>query len=112
MPFLIRPGGMSLNMATMGEFTIPSESFPLGSLFTEFPNVTVELERVVPTNRAFVPYVWVRNASPREEKRMEATVCSHADIKDVILVDEVDDEYLLRVEWMPNHFAPRIHHGH
>lgn len=90
-------------MSTVGEFTISSESFPLGSLFTAFPHVSVELERVVPTNHALIPYVWVRGASPTEEERIEVTAESHADVKGVTLVDEVDGEYLLRVEWVPNH---------
>jgi len=90
-------------MATVGEFTIPSESFPLGSLFTEFPSVTVELERIVPTNHALIPYVWVRGASSTEQKRIVATASSHADVKAVTLVDQIDDEYLLRVDWVPTH---------
>lgn len=90
-------------MATVGEFTIPSDSFPLGSLFTEFPDVTIELERIVPTNDALIPYVWVRGASPTEEARIEETAGSHTDVKAVTLVDEIEGEYLLRVEWVPDH---------
>lgn len=90
-------------MAAVGEFTIPSESFPLGSFFAEFPGVSVELERVVPTNHALIPYVWIRGASPRQEERIEETAGSHADVREVVLVDEIDGEYLLRVEWVHEH---------
>lgn len=58
-------------MATIAEYTIPAESFPLGSVFKEFPDVEVELERVVPTNKAIIPYFWVRHAGEREETEIE-----------------------------------------
>lgn len=90
-------------MATVGEFTIPSDSFPLGSFFTAFPDVSVELERVVPTTDALIPFVWVRGASPDEEAQIEATAGHHAEVKNVALVDKVEGEYLLRVEWVPDH---------
>ena len=90
-------------MATVGEFTISSDAFPLGSFFTAFPDVSVELERVVPTTDALIPYVWVRGASPGEEAQIEATAGRHAEVKNVALIDEVEGEYLLRVEWVPDH---------
>lgn len=45
-------------MATIATFTIPTEPFPLGNVFTAHPGVTVELERVIPTNKAIIPYFW------------------------------------------------------
>lgn len=90
-------------MASVAEFAIPAEAFPLGRLFAEFPDVALELERVVPTNDALIPYVWVRGASPTEEERIETAASSHTDVKAITLVDEVDGEYLLRVVWIPEH---------
>lgn len=90
-------------MASVGEFTIPSDAFPLGILFAELPDVTVELERIVPTNHALIPYVWVRGASPIEEDQIEETAGRHADVKNVTLIDEVNDKYLLRIEWVSHH---------
>lgn len=83
-------------MATEATFTIPASSFPLGSVFEEFPGVRVELERVVPAEGAVVPYVWVRGA---EIDDVESAVAGHRALEDIGLVDVVEDEYLLRVEW-------------
>jgi len=47
-------------MVTVAEFTVPSEAVPSGAIFESFPTLTVELERVVPTDDAIVPYAWVR----------------------------------------------------
>ena len=47
-------------MATEATFTIPSDQFPLGSLFEQLPGVTVELERIIPAQDVVIPYFWVR----------------------------------------------------
>jgi predicted DNA binding protein len=86
-------------MATVVEFTAPGDSFPLGSVFKQFPELTVELERIVPTREGIIPYFWVRGADEAGEEKIEAAFRDHPDLKSLELVDEVDDQYLLRVEW-------------
>ena len=49
-------------MATVMEFSSPVEEFPLGSVFETLPEVTVELERLVPHETLIIPYFWVRGA--------------------------------------------------
>lgn len=56
-------------MATIAAFTIPTESFPLGDVFEDHPDVTVELERVIPTNKAIIPYLWVRNIEEPKSRK-------------------------------------------
>ena len=46
-------------MATVAEFAVPPEAFPFTSVFDALPDATVELERLVPTERALYPYFWV-----------------------------------------------------
>jgi len=83
-------------MATVMEFRSPSDEFPLGTVFENLPNVTVELERLIPQEVFVVPYFWVRGA---EIDDIEASFDSHPGVNSVRLVDSVDDEYLLRAEW-------------
>lgn len=90
-------------MATIAEFTIPTESFPLGNVFEGHPGVTVELERVIPTNKAIIPYFWVRNIGEAEEKEIENALRNHPDVQSLNTVDEVSGEYLMRVEWNPSY---------
>lgn len=90
-------------MATVAELAVPADAFPLGSVFSAFPNVTVELERVVPTNHAVIPYFWVKGAGEATEAEIEAAFDQHPEVERVALVDEVEGEYLLRVEWRPDY---------
>ena len=83
-------------MATEATFTIPSDEFPLGSVFERLPDVTVELERIIPARDVVVPYFWVRGT---EVDDIESAFTDHPGVEDIQLIDSVGDEYLLRVEW-------------
>lgn len=83
-------------MATVAEFAVPAEMFPLGSIFDELPDVTIELERIVPTNHALFPYFWVRGA---DAERIEDAIEDHPALESVELVDEVGARGLFRAEW-------------
>jgi predicted DNA binding protein len=83
-------------MATEATFTVPSDQFPLGTVFNQLPNVTVELERIIPMRDVVIPYFWVRGT---EVNDIERTFTEHPGVKEIRLVDSVEDEYLLRVEW-------------
>lgn len=83
-------------MATEATFTVPSDQFPLGTVFAQLPNVTVELERIVPSRGVVIPYFWVRGT---EVTDIESEFTEHPGVKEIQTVDSVEDEYLLRVEW-------------
>ncbi|AGB31149.1 putative DNA binding protein [Natrinema pellirubrum DSM 15624] len=83
-------------MATEATFTVPSDQFPLGTVFEQLPNVTVELERIIPARDVVIPYFWVRGT---EVDDIEGAFSEHPSVKEIRLVDTVEDEYLLRVEW-------------
>ncbi|MEF8786172.1 MAG: helix-turn-helix domain-containing protein [Haloarculaceae archaeon] len=83
-------------MAAVMEFTSPAAEFPLGSVFETLPGVTVELERLIPHETLIIPYFWVRGADAED---IEAAFDAHAGVVNIKLVDAVDDEYLMRVEW-------------
>ena len=83
-------------MATEATFTVPAGEFPLGSVFEQLPDVTVELERIIPAQDVVVPYFWVRGT---EIDDIEGVFSDHPGVKAIELVDSVGDEYLLRVEW-------------
>lgn len=85
-------------MATEATFTVPSETFPLGTVFEALPGVEVELERIVPGVDVVIPYFWVRGVASDD---VEAAFSEHPGVRDIRSVDSVEDEYLLRVEWEP-----------
>lgn len=83
-------------MATIAEFTVPSEAFPLGSLFEDIPGAMMELDRIVPTRNALVPYVWVHDG---DADAIRAAVHDHQDLRKMTAVDEADNVVLYRIEW-------------
>lgn len=89
-------------MATVMEFTSPADEFPLGTVFENLPEVTVELERLIPHESLVIPYFWVRGA---EAADIESAFESHAGVINVELIDTVEDEYLMRAEWEGEYFG-------
>ena len=83
-------------MATEATVTVPADQFPLGTVFAQLPDVTVELERLIPSQDVVIPYFWVRGT---EVEDIEAAFTEHPGVNGIQLVDSVADEYLLRVEW-------------
>ena len=83
-------------MATEATFTVPSDEFPLGSVFEGLPGVTIELERIIPGSDVVIPYFWVRGT---EVADIEGEFADHPGVTDIRLVDSVEDQHLLRVEW-------------
>lgn len=83
-------------MATEATFTVSSNQFPLGTVFEQLPDVTVELERIIPAQDVVIPYFWVRGTVVDD---IENSFSGHPGVADIRLVDSVADEYLLRVEW-------------
>jgi predicted DNA binding protein len=83
-------------MATEATFTVPSDQFPLGTVFDQLPDVTIELERIIPAQDVVIPYFWVRG-TPVDD--IEGAFTEHPGVERIEFVDSVLDEYLLRVEW-------------
>ena len=83
-------------MATEATFTVPSDQFPLGTVFEQLPEVTIELERIIPARDVVIPYFWVRGTAVGD---IEGAFSEHPGVKQIHFVDSVADQYLLRVEW-------------
>jgi len=80
-------------MVTFAEFALPPETFPLGITFEEFPEATIELERVVPTGEIVWPYFWTEHVDNRTALEF-FEVCG--EIEAIKLVDSVGDRSLFR----------------
>jgi len=89
-------------MATVLQFTSPADEFPLGTVFENLPEVSVELERLIPYGELVIPYFWVRGAPAAD---VEAAFDAHRGIASVDLIDDVDDECLMRAEWNEDYYG-------
>lgn len=87
-------------MSTTAEFTVPAREFPLGRSFEDLEDVTVELEKVVPTSHTVVPYLWVRGASAGA---VDDALEAHRAAQDVTVVETIEDRHLLRIDWNPGY---------
>lgn len=83
-------------MTSIVEFTIRGSDFPLGSIFTGLPDVSVKLDRLVPTNTALLPFFWVWG---RDIDDVEEVLADQAELRSVTVVDTVDGGGLFRVTW-------------
>jgi len=87
-------------MAIEASFTVASQDFPMTALFEEFTDVTVELDRSVPTTDTVVPYFWIRAEDARDPRR---ALADDAGVEDAELVDEVGEQLLVRIDWNLDH---------
>jgi predicted DNA binding protein len=73
---------------------------PLRKLFEEHPEVTVDLDRVIPLQNRVIPYFWVSNANSLD---FENGFDPGQGIERLHVVDELDGRVLVRIEWREGH---------
>ena len=83
-------------MTIIVDITVPADRFELGHLFREFPEIEVELERVVPLQEAIIPLFWISGA---ETADVEVIFREHPQIRDVDVLTTAHDATLFEVRW-------------
>lgn len=83
-------------MAIEASFVAAEGEFPLAEVFSKFPASRIEMDRVVPTNDAIIPYFWLYSV---DEDGIEMSGIDHPGITDLAVIDAVDGEVLVRIEW-------------
>lgn len=84
-------------MVVYAEYKIPADGFRIGRAFRQLSDVEVELERIVPTGDAVIPYVWVHGADPSDVVRVTQEEQAVEQIN--VLSRETDSSVLYRVVW-------------
>jgi predicted DNA binding protein len=83
-------------MSIIAEFTIDSNEFMFGASMANIPNTTIELERIVPTSDAVMPFFWVESG---DFSRFEKHVRNDPHVGDLEELDRVDGSRLYRAVW-------------
>ncbi|WP_372910091.1 helix-turn-helix domain-containing protein [Salinigranum sp.] len=83
-------------MTVIVELSVPDEECLLGRVLADAPDTRVELERVVPTGSAVVPYLWV---SGTDMDALEAQVRASDDVVSLTVLDRLDGWSLYCIEW-------------
>lgn len=85
-------------MTLVAEFTIPSEAVPGGKILEEAPAATIELERVIPTGEAVLPFFWVFDI---DADTFRLHIENDPEIARVGVLAEVEYGALFRAKWTP-----------
>lgn len=85
-------------MSVIAEFSVPASQFVLGKALLEAPDLEVEIERMIPTGDAVIPYFWVVGEG---REQFEAVLAREPELSGFEAVDEIDDRTLYRIEWDP-----------
>ncbi|MFB6163730.1 MAG: helix-turn-helix domain-containing protein [Haloarculaceae archaeon] len=83
-------------MSVIAEFTIDADQFLLGQLVAEHPGLTIELERLVPSSKRVMPYVWGYGADLED---FERRLAANPHVRSVRVLDRLDDRVLYRIDW-------------
>ncbi|MFB6096987.1 MAG: bacterio-opsin activator domain-containing protein [Haloferacaceae archaeon] len=81
------------------EIRIPADQFPLGRIFREYPDIEIELERIVPTDEAIIPLFWTECD---DERAVEETLRSDPLVEAVAQLTRTEDRILYSVDWSPD----------
>lgn len=83
-------------MSVILEFTVDGDQFSLGRVLSGPPDMQLELERIIPTGPAVLPFVW---ATGKAFDAFEEKVRDSPLVRGLIELDRVDDSALYRIEW-------------
>lgn len=84
-------------MSVVATIEVAAEDFTLGGALTLNPNIQVTLDRAVPFGSTDGQYLWARNGSL---EHIEDVFRAEDGIESFSVVETVDDEALVRVEWV------------
>lgn len=84
-------------MSVLAEFTLPAETTPLGQALVPGSGWEVELERVVPTTDALLPFFWVWGD---DADRFGESITDRSAVTDVELLDATSGGALYRARWL------------
>jgi predicted DNA binding protein len=91
-------------VTSIAEFTLPAASFPLGRIFEQRPEATLELDRVVPSGDTVMPHFWVRDPNGNLGEVLEVFE-NLPELRTAVLMEDLGDKGLFRAEWQPEHMG-------
>lgn len=87
-------------MAIEASFTIDQEDFPLNAVFSQLDDATIELDRIVPTSEAVIPYFWIY---AEDTSDLTTDLSDDIGIDQLKIIDELEEQMFVRIEWNLDH---------
>jgi predicted DNA binding protein len=86
-------------MTVIADITVPANTFALGRVLDDIPDIEIELERIVPLQEAIIPLFWISGGDP---EAIKARLHDHPQTETVAELTTTDDETLFEVHWSPD----------
>jgi predicted DNA binding protein len=87
-------------MSLEASFAVEESEFPLSAVFDQLSAVTIELDRVVPTTDAAVPYFWIYSD---DTSKLTTDLADDVGINQVTIIDQVEEAMFVRIDWNLDH---------
>lgn len=87
-------------MVVEATFTVDQDDFPLSTVFDDLVNVTIELDRVVPSSGWVIPYFWIYSD---DSSKLRTDLSEDIGIDQVKFIDTVAEGMYVRIDWNLNH---------
>ncbi|MBX0287973.1 helix-turn-helix domain-containing protein [Halomicroarcula sp. F28] len=87
-------------MAIEASFTVEHTDFPLRAVFEQLTDVTIELDRIVPTGEAVIPYFWI---SADDTDKLTTDLSADLGINQIKVIDKVEKQMFVRIDWNLTH---------
>ena len=89
-------------MSVILEFTADPGDFVLGKALQGPADMHYELEKIIPTEDAVMPFIWVTGS---DFETFEKNVQTSPHIKELREMDKLEDTALYRIEWQEDHMS-------
>lgn len=86
-------------MTVIADITVPANTFALGRVLEDVPNVEIELERIVPLQEAIIPLFWISGEDP---ETIKSCLREHSQTETVAELTTTDGQTLFEVHWSPD----------
>jgi predicted DNA binding protein len=83
-------------MSVILEFTVDNDQFRFGRMLSGPSDMSIELERIVPTGNAVMPFLW---ADGDDHETFETEILASDHVDDLVALDQVDGGILYRIAW-------------
>ncbi len=86
-------------MSVIAEFSVSASDFALGRALQAAPEITVDVDKMIPVGSDAIPYFWVIG---EERDAFDAVLEDEPALDEFTVVDELDGRALCRVVWDPS----------
>jgi hypothetical protein len=84
---------------TIIDIRVPADAFSLGRILDAYPDIEIELQRLVPTREDIIPLFWVETEN---EEEVEETLRADPLVKELAQLTRTPERVLYSVNWNPD----------